>query len=875
MKSLLLLAFAGTLLAAPQPPALRLPSDVVPLRYKLDLTLDPSKTDFSGAVSIELKVRKATGIIWLNQNGLTVSSAFAEQVGAKPVVKVVPGGEDFVGFEFARPLSSGEARLRVEFTGSVNEKAGAGIFLSKRNDDRYLFTQFEPVDARSAFPCFDEPGYKVPWQVTLHVPAGQTAVSNTPVQSEQVEGAIKHVVFRPTPPLPSYLVAFGVGPFEFVDAGKAGRNKVPVRIVVPRGDGPRAKYAAKVTAEIITKLEEYFDIPYPFEKADQLAIPISFGGAMENPGLVTYDAGIVLAPPQGEDTPQRQREYAIVAAHELAHQWFGDLVTMAWWNDTWLNESFATFMEQRLVASWKPEWQTKVDDQGSRNYAMWLDRLATARRIDQPIEAKSDIASAFDGITYQKGGAVLNMFEQSMGAEKFRQAVRFYLNKHAHSNGTAQDFLDALGEMGGPKVPASFRTFLQQPGSPEIHMTLKCDGSAPRIEMEQERFLPLGSVNAAGAQSWQVPVCVAYDNGGKRATECMTLEKKTGTLPLKAKSCPAWFLGNADEAGYYYTRYEGPVLMKLVENRTNLTLAEQAGLFGELDNVMRAGRLPVSDGLKLAVQLKDEPKRQIAESAFQFAGVRVAFLPENLRPKYAQYVRDTFGSRARRLGWLHKDGESEDDRLLRPALVGFVARDGEDPELIASARQLANQWLDTRKTLPSDTFSSILNIAARNGDVALYEKILKSARGEKDEFFLRALISALGSFRDKGLVERNLKLFVGGEFDIRLAFSLLFAPQSSPELASLPLEFVKANYDTVVAKLPSSAGSDYAAFLPQVASFSCSASEARELQDFFGPKLAKVNGGPRNLAQLLESIRLCEARKKTQQPDLIQYFESR
>ncbi len=874
MKRVFLLTLAGTLLAAPQPPTLRLPTDVVPSRYKLELTLDPAKNDFSGAVTIELKVRKATGIVWLNQNNLTVSAATAEQSGSSKTAKIVPGGDDFVGFEFDQPLGVGDARLHVEFAGKVNLKAGSGVFLSKRNDDRYLYTQFEAVDARAAFPCFDEPSYKVPWQVTLHVPAAQTAVSNTPVESEHVEGAVKHVVFRPTTPLPSYLVAFGVGPFEFVDAGKAGRKKVPVRIVVPRGDGPRAKYAAEVTAEIITKLEEYFDIPYPFEKADQVAVPISFGGAMENPGLVTYDAGLILAPPQGEDTPQRQRLYASVAAHELSHQWFGDLVTMAWWNDTWLNESFATFMEQRMVAAWKPEWQSKVDDQGSRNYAMWLDRLATARRIDQPIETKSDIANAFDGITYQKGGAVLNMFEHSMGEEKFRQAARFYLNKHANGNGTAQDFLDALGEMGGPKVPASFRTFLQQPGAPEVHMSLKCDGASPRIEMEQERFLPLGGTDA-GTQSWQIPICVAYDNGGKRATECTTLETKTGALALKSKGCPAWFLGNASEAGYYYTRYEGPVLMKLVENRANLTLAEQAGLLGELDNVMRAGRLPASEGLKLAVQLKDEPKRQIAESAVQFAGVRLAFLPANLRPKYAEYIRENFGPRARRLGWVHKDGESEDDRLLRPALVGFVARDGQDPELLASARELANKWLDTRQALPADTFHTILNVAARNGDVALYEKILKVARAEKDEFFLESLLGALGSFRDKALVERNLKLFLEGTFDVRLATNLMFGAQSSPELARLPLDFVKANYDAVVAALPTTPGGDYAAYLPQTASFACSAEEAREVQDFFGPRMAKVNGGPRNLAQLLENIKLCEARKKIQQPDLIQFFESR
>jgi len=874
MRTLFLLTFAGALFAAPQPPAFRLPSEAVPARYKLELTLNPAQDTFSGIVTIDLKVRQQTSVVWLNASHLNVSAATLEQNGSKLAARVVPGGEDFVGFEFDHPLAVGEAQLRVEYTGQVNLKSSAGIFLSKRNDDRYLFTQFESIDARSAFPCFDEPSYKVPWQLTVHIPASQSAVSNTLVESETPEGAMKRVVFHATPPLPSYLIAFGVGPLEFVDGGTACRNKVPVRIVVPRGDAPRAKYAAQVTAEILTTLENYFDIPYPFEKADQLAIPLSFGGAMENPGLVTYDAGIVLAPPQGDDTAQRQREYAWVAAHELAHQWFGDLVTMAWWNDTWLNESFATFMEQKIVATWKPEWETRVDDQGARNTAMWLDRLATARRIDQPVLVKTDIASAFDGITYEKGAAVLNMTESFMGPEKFRQAARFYLLHHARSNGTSQDFLDALAEAAGPGVRASFRSFLEQAGAPEISMQLKCDGATARIEMQQRRFLPLGSAGAE-AQMWQVPVRVAYPSGDGREIASTTLESATGVLALKSQGCPAWFLGNAGEAGYYYTHYEGPALQSLVQNRAQLSLVERAGLFGELDNLARAGNLPLSDGLQLAVMLKDEPKRQIMDAALQFAAVRTDFLPQNLRPKYIAYVRDTFGARARKLGWLPQPGESEDDALMRPSLVGFVARDGEDPELIAGATELAGKWLATRQPLPADLFYEIFNVAARNGDAALYEKILAAAKAEKDEFFQQTLVGALGSFRTRELVLRNLDLVLQGTFDMRIAASLLFRPLETPELASIPADWVKSNYDAIVTKLPSSAGFDFAAFLPQTAARACSAGEARQVQDFYGPRMAKVNGGPRNLAQLLESIKLCEARKRVQQPDLVQYFQSR
>ena len=529
-----------------------------------------------------------------------------------------------------------------------------------------------------------------------------------------------------------------------------------MRIVVPRGDAPRAKYAAQVTAEILTNWKTTSTSRTRLRKADQLAIPLSFGGAMENPGLVTYDAGIILAPPQGDDTaaaPARIR--LIVPAHELAHQWFGDLVTMAWWNDTWLNESFATFMEQKIVA----HLEARVGDAASTT----RDResmpcgsigLATARRIDQPVQARSDIASAFDGITYQKGAAVLTMTEHSMGAEKFRQAARFYLLHHARANGTSQDFLDALGEASGPRVPASFRTFLEQAGTPEIGMQLKCEGGSARIEMRQQRFLPLGSTGAE-AQLWKVPVCVAYDNGAVRQTDCTILETATSALALKSKACPAWFLGNAGESGYYYTRYEGSALQSLVENRARLSLAEQAGLFGELDNLARAGNLQLSEGLKLAAMLKDEPKRQIMDAALQFAAVRIDFLPDNLRPKYIAYVRDNFGARARKLGWIPKPGESEDDRLLRPSLVGFVARDGEDPELIACATELAEQVARHPPGAPRGVFDEIFNVAARNGDAALYERILAAAKTEKDEFFQQALVGALGSFRTRELVLRD------------------------------------------------------------------------------------------------------------------------
>jgi len=396
---------AGVLgMAAPQPPALRLGNDVQPEQMWLDLTLTPGKTEFSGKVEADLRINSEVDHFWLNAAELTVSDAKLVENGKTLKAQILPGGQDFVGFQFPSTLQPGKAHLSVSFTGKVNLRSSEGIFASKRDQDNYLFTQFEAIDARRAFPCFDEPSFKIPWRVTLHVPQDDVAVGNTLVEKETLEsGGMKAVRFTQTKPLPSYLIAFGVGPLEFVDAGTAGTRHVPVRIVVPRGDTARAKYAASVSAEILTREEKYFGIAYPYDKADQLAIPLSFGGAMENPGLVTYDADIILSPP-GEDTVRHQRMYAGVAAHELAHQWTGDMVTMKWWNDVWLNESFATWMAAKLLSEWKPEWHTRAQDEHARLYAINADTKTSARRINQPVESKSDIANAFDGITYQKGG---------------------------------------------------------------------------------------------------------------------------------------------------------------------------------------------------------------------------------------------------------------------------------------------------------------------------------------------------------------------------------------------------------------------------------------------------------------------------------------
>ena len=438
-------AFAMSVPAADAPPKTRLGEveSIAPRSYRVDLALDPEKSTFSGTISINMDVRQPVRTIWLNQEKLTIQSAVLTAGGKEMKAAVIPGGADFVGLQVASPIGAGQITATIRYTGVVEGKNSSGIFRQQEGGNWYIYSQFEPTDARAAFPCFDEPSYKTPWQITLHVPVKNAAISNTPAASETQAAGTRTLVFKETKPLPSYLVAFGVGPFEFVDAGVAGRNKVPVRIVVPKGKAGEAKYAAEVTAPILTRLEEYFGIPYPYEKADQVAIPNTAGfGAMENVGMVTYDQALILADPN-VDRIGRQRSFASVAAHELAHQWFGDLVTTAWWDDIWLNEAFATWMERKLIAEWKPEWQTRVADVGAMMSAEQDDSLVSARKIRQEILSKDDINNAFDNITYEKGASVIGMFENWMGPEEFRKGVQSYLKQYAFRATTAGEFLDS------------------------------------------------------------------------------------------------------------------------------------------------------------------------------------------------------------------------------------------------------------------------------------------------------------------------------------------------------------------------------------------------------------------------------------------------
>lgn len=864
--------FTSSLAAAQQPPKLRLPDTVAPTSYRVHLTLDPNKNSFSGQISIRIDIKRATKLIWLNGAGISISQASLRSGNQSLSAKPVNGGSDFVGLQFDSEVPAGAADLEIQYTGKVRQHDSSGVFHMAEDGNDYLFTQFESTDARGAFPCFDEPSYKVPWQLTLNVPRADDAVSNTPIVKDAVEGDRKIYTFKETKPLPSYLIAFAVGQFDFVPAGYAGKNHVPVRIVTPKGHADEAKYAAEITATILTRLENYFGIPYPFEKSDQVAIPSTFGfAAMENAGMVTYGQTYLLANAQ-RDTIRRQRQCASVEAHELAHQWFGDMVTTAWWNDIWLNEAFATWMEQKTLAEWKPEWHTRVDDVNSKLEAEADDSLISARKIRQEIKTKDDISNAFDAITYQKGAAVIGMFEKWVGTEQFRKGVHSYLTKYAFRNATAPEFLDSIGSATNRDVTKPFSTFLNQAGVPLVSVSLDCQQNTATLHLEQRRFLPLGSKGSAD-QIWQIPVCIRYGTGDMGQSACELISQPKTDWTLNSKSCPAWVQGNDNAVGYYRLDYEHGLVTNLTKGDIDrrLTAAERLDFIGNARALAGAGKLSGSDALSLVDIFHSDPERYVVEGALALAlQPRLHLVPQDLTSNYQRFLQKNFGQRARELGWTPKPGEPDNVRLLRPTLVPAIATYGGDEELAKQGRALAEKWLQDRNSVDPNMVTALLNTAAYYGDKALFEKFLAQYKASKDRQERERLLRAMASFRDPAAVRAADEAVITGEIPMvqgggRL---LLTGGQGSAKTRDIPFHFVKAHYEQILKERPTGGGFDFGGELPRVGQSYCNAESRDALKQYFEPRVDQLTGAPRTLSQVLESIDVCIAQKKAEQPSI-------
>jgi alanyl aminopeptidase len=511
-----------------------------------------------------------------------------------------------------------------------------------------------------------------------------------------------------------------------------------------------------------------------------------------------------------------------------------------------------------------------------RLHAMDLDSLATARRIRQPIESDSDIANAFDDITYEKGAAVIRMFEAWLGPEKFRAGVQRYLRRHAWGNATAADFEAALSAAAGRNIAPAFNSFLDQAGVPEVAVALDCSGPRAKLNLSQKRSLPIGSGGGTDAR-WLIPVCLKAGAGNEAQRQCLVLVDPATELSLPAPGCPDLLDLNDGASGYYRVAYQGALLERaLADGGRRLTAPARASELGDAAALVGTGTLSPRVALSLAAGFANSMEPQVIEIATQIAAmVKEDAVPPELRPNAARFIRQTYGARAAALGWLPKPPESEDTRLVRSVLVPFAAQLGEQPELIAEARQLANRWVDDRKAIGPDMLEAVLVTAAAFGDRALFDRLHETALREQDPRVRFTLLVALGSFRDPRIERAALALLLTREFDMRQAlFPLLTEPLKNPETRDLPFQFVKENLDSLLANIPREVGGDFAAALPLTGRAFCDEEHRSEVRMFFEARVKNYVGGERNLAQSLESIGLCIARRNALAPALAEFLKS-
>jgi aminopeptidase N len=857
----------------PSPPALRLPGTVRPVRYALDLTLLPAEPTYSGTVTIDVEVREPVRQVWLHAQDLEVSQARVVVGGRTLEAKAVMAGEGRLGLLLPEPLAPGTAQLSLAFSGRVDRERSQGIYGVEEGGESYLYTFFEPIDARRAFPCFDEPGFKVPWRLRLTVRQEHVALANHPAVSEEpLSGGLKRVTFAESRPMPSYLVALVVGPFDLVEGKPVGRARVPLRFVVPRGRGAETAYAAQVTPRLVTLLEDFFDDTYPYEKLDVAVVP-RYWGTMEHPGLVAMGQPLTLIRP-GEETPERRQAYANIAIHELGHYWFGNVATCRWWDDIWLNESLTSWLDQKITDQFEPSWSYALEAQAeSAAFALRTDSLTHTSPVRKPIASNGDIVGSFDNATtYSKGAALLNMMGGWLGEERLRDALRAHVRKHAWGLATSDDFLATLGTSLGQDAAQVFQGYVDQPGVPRISAELRCaKGASPRLKLAQERFLPAGSPGTA-PQTWTVPVCVRAGTGKTSSRACVVLAEAASEVELPVQGCPTWLLLNAGGSGYYRVGYSREQLARLLEAPAgSLSTAERLALLSDVGAAVSRGDMPLGEALRLVPATASDSQRLILRGGNHLlSALREEWLAEPERLRFKAWLRTLYAPRARALGWLPRPGESDDVKQTRMMLLGRAVMGGEDPALSEEAGRLARAWLADRKGVPAESAHLALFVAVRHGDRALFDQVLAQARASQEPAERTRLLSTLGGFEDPALLQEAFALVTGTEFDVRDTVNILMRALYSPETRSLAWAFYQQHFDALAAKMRSD---ELGWFIGTVGVF-CDEERRAEVDALLSPRVARIEGGPRALARELESIRLCIESKRRHQSSVVEFLST-
>ena len=780
----------------------KLPKEVRPTEYAIRIEPNLDKLTFTGSEMVKLEVEKPVARLVLNAFALEIAAASVDgKALPKKAIRVEPS-EQTLTLDLPNELSAGEHELGLKFSGKINPQ-GQGLFYARYQEratnekKTMLGTQFEATDARRMFPCWDEPIFRARFQLTAVVPKNFVAVSNMPVEEEKVTDAGKEVRFGLTPSMSSYLVVLCAGELDTIESEQDG---VKLRVVATKGKAEMGHYALETEGKILHYYNDYFGVPYPLPKLDLIAVPGGFGGAMENWGGITFYESALLFDPGTSSAQTKQSIFAVIA-HEMAHQWFGDLVTMAWWDNLWLNEGFASWMGSKCTDHFNPEWhewfRRNVPRDPSRRVgfpkdtAMQSDARSTTHPVQQPVTTEAEAGNAFDEITYRKGQSIIRMLESFLGETVFRDGIRKYIAGHSYSNTTTADLWQALTDVSGKPVGEIAPGWTEQPGFPLVRVQRQGN----MIKLAQERFTV--HFPHPPAQEWQIPL--TYVTELQPGTNGFLLRDETANLPNELPPDRAIKL-NVEDAGYYRVEYDD-ASWKLIEAQlSRLSEADRVNLLADGWALVEADRKPLSHYLSLINQLLSDDQLAVDDQIIDtFTFINRLLVGDPLRPRFQQYARAVLRPAFNRISWEPEPGEPFNRGLLRASLIrglGFL----NDSDVIAGCRSRFDRQLADSSAVPPDLRPAIFAVVGRYADARTWEKLhkigLKTTSTEEKEYLYEALASAI----DPTLLPRTMAIALTDELSTSRAAYLLPYAARYGEHPELVWDFAQEHMKALLAK---------------------------------------------------------------------------
>ncbi len=847
----------------------QLPKNVVPTNYAIELTPDLQKLTLAGRELVDIDVREPTARLVLNAVNITLDEVSIDD-NLHPQVSLDAAAET-VTLSLREPISTGAHRLHIVFAAKINSFARGLYFAdypTAHGIKRMISSQLEPADARRIFPCWDEPAFKATFAFTAIVPQKFLAVGNMPVMREEaVAPELRRITFAPTPKMSSYLFVFSAGELERITANADG---VTVGVVTTAGKSEQGRFALENAVKLLGFYNDYFGTKYPLPKLDLIAVPGGFGGAMENWGGITFFESRLLFDPATSADSARRGIFSILA-HEMAHQWFGDLVTMGWWDNLWLNEGFASWMQEKAAEHFYPQWKSWLNSFGQKQYAMVLDARRTSHPIQQKVSDESEAMTAFDGITYNKGQALIRMLENYLGESAFRNGLRRYMAAHAYGNATTADLWQALESAAGKPVAPIAASYTEQDGVPLVIAETNCRGKAQYLTLQQERFV-LQPARSFGADSgtlpprhWQIPIAVGQVGAPLRSNILLD-----GSAEVAAGRCGAAVKVNLGDIGYYRVEYGPKERAALAKALAAMTPEDRVNYLADSWALVQAGRAEPSFYLALIEKIAPNDQRAVWDQVINtFNNLNHLSRDRAERPDLQAFARAILRPAFDRLGWEGTGAADDDDALLRARLIKTLGELG-DADVVAEAKRRFERFLQDPNSLPAALRNPVTHVVGISADRQTYDALLSLARKTTATNERVRYYDAAASARDPILARDTLKLTLTDELPNTIVTGVINTVASAGEQPELAWAFVQKHYDALLAKLGPSFRDFFIADL--MTNFSDGAHAAELLQ--FAPAQA-TSGGKLTMSRALETIALSADMKSRALPAIETWIKAR